>query len=85
MMAGFGSISETGAKAGDRVRCVESNDPRYEVGEEFDVILNFGRAAIQSRVAVMPSREEQRRGVLPYCFALSGFGARWVVVEDAET
>ena len=84
-MAGFGSIPETGAKPGDRVRCVESNDPRWDVGEEFEVILSFGRPAIQSKVVVLPSQAEQRRRVLPYFFALSGFGARWVVVENAET
>lgn len=78
------TIRETGAGAGDLVRCVSSSDPRYTKGEVYQVVLHFGRAHILSGHMIAPTKEEQKRGIKPYQTPVEGFGARWQRVGDEE-
>lgn len=76
------SICETGAQAGEVVRCVSSNDPRYTKGKTYAVVLHFGRAHILSGNPILPNDKEVRRGVQPYFIPVEGYGATWQRVQN---
>ena len=76
------SVRETGAVAGDLVRCVSSDDPRYSKGQIYVVVSWFGRPHILAGEMIAPTKDEKKRGVMPYQTPTEGFGARWQKVQD---
>ena len=78
--AGFGSVAETGAGAGDMVRCVASSDPRFAVGAVFPVVMQFGRAHVHSGYTQLTEGVGRKAAEKWYQIPVRGYGARWVKV-----
>jgi hypothetical protein len=69
------SIEGTGAKPGDKVKCVKDRDdvPRFHVGEVYNVVSFCGKPAVFSRFG---DKKESR-----YMPPFRGYGYEWELVS----
>lgn len=81
MTTTFGSIEETGARAGDSVLCVSVRDQadigvRYTPDQKYRVHNHLGRMCIHGNSHNKKCGNGEEKWLIPF----SGFGAQWRLV-----